>query len=264
MSTGSLVTELREKTNLGMIECKKALTETNGDLDAAIKYLREKGLVRSAGTAPRDCTEGIIAARLSADGKSGILVEVSCETDFVSRHESFAEFVDEIADTLAASDAQTLEEALAVMRGAETVENCVMAKVLEIGENIRLRKFEHFDLEDGGAIASHIGAGGKLEVRRKFSATYGDTAAKFDFRHIVKKIDLPSSAPQWNEEKNARRCALIEKEIVGTLSSEEASQLAGLQAEMIANRNRLFPLDLEELRKMRDELLTCSAVGAQR
>ena len=101
MITASLVNELRKKTNVGMMECKKALTETNGDIDAAVTYLRERGMMKAAAKADREASEGIIAARLSDDGKTGILIEVNCETDFVSRNDNYVAFVGQIADTLA-------------------------------------------------------------------------------------------------------------------------------------------------------------------
>jgi elongation factor Ts len=194
MITASLVNELRKKTNVGMMECKKALTETNGDIDAAVTYLRERGIMKAAGKADREASEGIIAARLSDDGKSGILIEVNCETDFVSRNEGYVKFVDEIADALAGSSAKTLDEALAVQIGDLSVEDFVKAKVLELGENIRLRKFERFDLQDGGAIAQYIHMGGKVGVLLEVSAGSGDTAAKEEFRALVKDITLHIAA----------------------------------------------------------------------
>ena len=194
MITATLVNELRKKTSVGMMECKKALTETNGDIDAAVTYLRERGIMKSAGMATRGGTEGIIAARLSADGKTGLLIEVNCETDFVSRNEQYVQFVDEIADALATSDAKTLEEALAVKIGDLTVDDFVKAKVLALGENIRLRKFERFDLADHGAIAQYIHMGGKVGVLLEVSASNGDTAAKDAFRDLVKDITLHIAA----------------------------------------------------------------------
>jgi elongation factor Ts len=194
MITATLVNELRQKTSVGMMECKKALTETNGDIDAAITYLRERGIMKSAGMATRGGTEGIIAARLSADGKTGLLIEVNCETDFVSRNDQYVQFVDEIANALAASDAKTLEEAFAVKIGDLTVDDFVKAKVLALGENIRLRKFERFDLADHGAIAQYIHMGGKVGVLLEVSAGSGDTAAKDAFRDLVKDITLHIAA----------------------------------------------------------------------
>ena len=194
MITATLVNELRQKTSVGMMGCKKALTETNGDIDAAITYLRERGIMKSAGMATRGGTEGIIAARLSADGKTGLLIEVNCETDFVSRNDQYVQFVDEIANALAASDAKTLEEAFAVKIGDLTIDDFVKAKVLALGENIRLRKFERFDLADHGAIAQYIHMGGKVGVLLEVSAGSGDTAAKDAFRDLVKDITLHIAA----------------------------------------------------------------------
>ena len=189
MITATLVNELRQKTSVGMMECKKALTETNGDIDAAITYLRERGIMKSAGMATRGGTEGIIAARLSADGKTGLLIEVNCETDFVSRNDQYVQFVDEIANALAASDAKTLEDSPTPADGRN-----IKAKVLALGENIRLRKFERFDLADHGAIAQYIHMGGKVGVLLEVSAGSGDTAAKDAFRDLVKDITLHIAA----------------------------------------------------------------------
>lgn len=194
MITASLVNELRKKTNAGMMDCKKALTETNGDLDAAVNWLREKGIAKAAGKADREASEGIIAARLSGDGKVGILIEVNCETDFVSRNENFINFVDKIADTLAASDAKTLQEALQVKVDDLTVEDFVKTKVLELGENMQLRKFERFVVDGEGVIAQYIHMGGKVGVLLEVSAEQGATAAKEEFRELVKDITLHIAA----------------------------------------------------------------------
>ena len=194
MITASLVKELRDKTNAGMMDCKKALTETSGDLEAAVTWLREKGISKAAGKADRAATEGIIAARLSDDGKSGILVEVNCETDFVSRNENFVAFVDEIADTLASSDAKDLESALAVSKGDGSIDEFVKAKVIELGENIQLRKFERFDLAEDGAIAHYIHMGGKVGVLVEVGAKAGETAAKDEFKDLVKDVTLHIAA----------------------------------------------------------------------
>jgi elongation factor Ts len=231
MITASLVNELRQKTNVGMMECKKALTETNGNIEEAVTYLRKKGMMKSATMATRGGSEGIIAARLSGDGKSGILVEVNCETDFVSRNDNYVAFVNEIADTLAASDAKTLEEALAVKKGEGTVEDFVKAKVLELGENIRLRKFERFDLQDGGSIAHYIHMGGKVGVLLEVSAGSGETAAKEGFRDLVKDITLhiASMAPKGLSREDISEAAIeAEKEVYRAQLAAE-----GKPAEMI-------------------------------
>ncbi|MBB5352955.1 elongation factor Ts [Haloferula luteola] len=194
MITASLVKELRDKTNAGMMDCKKALTETNGDLEAAIDYLRKKGIAKAAGKADREASEGIIAARLSDDGKSGILIEVNCETDFVSRNDNFVAFVDQIADALAASEAKTLEEALQVKTGDLTVEDYVKTKVIELGENMQLRKFERFEVAGNGAIAQYIHMGGKVGVLVEVGAEQGETAAKDEFQNLIKDVTLHIAA----------------------------------------------------------------------
>jgi elongation factor Ts len=194
MITASLVKELREKTNAGMMDCKKALTETNGDLDAAATWLREKGISKAAKKSDRQASEGIIAARLSEDGKSGILVEVNCETDFVARNDNFVALVDEVADTLAASDAADLDAALKVPKDGGTLEDFIKSKVIEVGENIQMRKFERFELADHGAIAQYIHMGGKVGVLVEVGAKQGDTAAKDEFRDLVKDITLHIAA----------------------------------------------------------------------
>ena len=194
MITASLVKELRDKTNAGMMDCKKALTETNGDLEAAIDYLRKKGIAKAAGKADREASEGIIASRISSDGKTGILLEVNCETDFVSRNDNFIGFVDKIADALAESDAKTLEEALQVKTGDLTVEDYVKTKVIELGENMQLRKFERFEVEGNGAIAQYIHMGGKVGVLVEVGTEKEDTASKPEFADMVKDVTLHIAA----------------------------------------------------------------------
>jgi elongation factor Ts len=194
MITASLVNELRKKTNAGMMDCKKALTETSGDLEAAVKYLREKGIAKAAGKADRQASEGIIAARLTDDGKTGILVEVNCETDFVSRNDNYVTFVDEIVSTIIASDAKDLAAALALPKGDISLEDFIKAKVIELGENIQLRKFVRFDLAGNGAIAQYIHMGGKVGVLLEVSTENADTPSKEGFRDLVKDITLHIAA----------------------------------------------------------------------
>lgn len=194
MITASLVKELRDKTNAGMMDCKKALTETDGDLDAAATWLREKGISKAAKKADREASEGIIAARLSDDGKTGILIEINCETDFVARNENFVALVDDVADTLAASDAQDLDAALKVSKDGGTLDDYIKSKVIEVGENVMLRKFERFDIKDNGTIAQYIHMGGKVGVLVEVGAKQGDTTAKDEFRDLVKDITLHIAA----------------------------------------------------------------------
>jgi elongation factor Ts len=198
MITASIVKELRDKTNAGMMDCKKVLTETNGDLEASIKLLRERGIMKAGTKADRAATEGIITARVNDDATSGFLLEVNCETDFVSRNENFQAFVAEIAGKLASSDAQDQPAALALQHGESTMENFVKEKVVELGENLQLRKYVRFDAAPGGYIASYIHLGGKVGVLLEVNAADSATSAKPGFQELVKDLTLhiAASAPK--------------------------------------------------------------------
>ena len=197
MITASLVKELREQTGAGMMECKNALKETEGDIAAAIKYLRERGDLKAAKKADRAAKEGVVAAQISEDGKSGILVEVNCETDFVARNENFQAFVDEVASTVAASDAQNLEAALVLPKGDQTLEGYIKTKVLELGENLQFRRFERLNVSGEGAVASYIHLGGKVGVLIAVNAEKAESASNDAFRDLVKDLTLhiAASAP---------------------------------------------------------------------
>ena len=197
MITASLVKELREQTGAGMMECKNALKETEGDIAAAIKYLRERGDLKAAKKADRAAKEGVVAAQISEDGKSGILVEVNCETDFVARNENFQAFVDEVASTVATSDAQDLEAAMALPKGDQTLEGYIKTKVLELGENLQFRRFERLNVSGEGAVASYIHLGGKVGVLIAVNAEKAESASNDAFRDLVKDLTLhiAASAP---------------------------------------------------------------------
>lgn len=194
MITASTVKELRDKTNAGMMDCKKVLTETDGDIDAAIKLLRERGIAKAGAKADRAANEGIIAARVNADATSGLLAEVNCETDFVSKNENFQGFVNEIADTLAASGAADLVSAQAVQLGEGSIEEGIKAKVLELGENLVLRKYERFNAEAGGVVASYIHPPGKVGVLIEVGTTKPETKDSPVFQDMVKDLTLHIAA----------------------------------------------------------------------
>jgi len=194
MITAATVKELRDKTNAGMMDCKRALEETNGDLDAAITLLREKGIAKAAKKADREANEGTITARIAADGKSGILLEVNCETDFVSKNENFQGFVGSIADALIGSNAADLAAANAVTSNGLSIEDTIKAKITEIGENMLFRKYVRFEAQGEGAIASYIHMGGKVGVLVEVGTTNATTAATEGFRDLIKDITLHIAA----------------------------------------------------------------------
>ncbi len=198
MITASIVKELRDKTNAGMMDCKKVLTETNGDIEASIKLLRERGIMKAGKKSDRAATEGIIAARVNEAATSGTLLEINCETDFVSRNDNFQAFVTEIADKVAASDAQDHAAALALPHGQTTVEDFVKEKVLQLGENIQLRKYVRFEAAPGGVVTSYIHLGGKVGVLLEVGTTKPETASTEAFQALVRDLTLhiAASAPK--------------------------------------------------------------------
>ncbi|MBT4796854.1 translation elongation factor Ts [Akkermansiaceae bacterium] len=194
MITASLVKELREKTGVAMMECKNALKETEGDIDAAIKILRERGEAKAEKKASRDANEGIIVAALAESGKSGVLVEINCETDFVAKNENFQAFVGEVAATVLAGNVTDLEAAKALPKGDETLEGFIKTKVLEMGENLQFRRFDRLTLNGEGAVASYIHLGGKVGVLIEVSSEKAETASSEIFKDLVKDLTLHIAA----------------------------------------------------------------------
>jgi elongation factor Ts len=167
--TAKDVQELRQRTGAGMMECKKALEETKGNMDAAIELLRKKGIAKAEKRAGRAASEGKIVARVSPDGKTGVLVEVNSETDFVARNEGFGKLVERIADTLM-SDASTNgivanaegSALLSKAMGGSTVEGAIKQLSGTIGENLVVRRYARFTTD--GALGTYVHHNGKVAV----------------------------------------------------------------------------------------------------
>ena len=161
-----MVKELRELTGAGMMDCKKALTETDGDMEKAVDFLREKGLAAAAKKSSRIAAEGIVAEAMAEDAKSGVLVEINCETDFVAKNEDFKSFANDVAKQALVSEAADLEAFLGeawLADTTKTVKDMVTAQVAVIGENINIRRFEKLNAADG-CVACYIHGGGSLGV----------------------------------------------------------------------------------------------------
>ncbi len=177
-----------------MMECKKALAETEGDMEAAIKILRERGEAKAAKKADREAKEGIVVAQISSCGKSGLLVEMNCETDFVAKNDNFQAFVADVASTVLEGGAADLESALALPKEEGTLEQFIKTKVLEMGENLQFRRFERISLEGEGAVASYIHLGGKVGVLIEVGATKPETSSADAFQDLVKDLTLHIAA----------------------------------------------------------------------
>ena len=155
--TAADVKKLREMTSVGMMECKKALTEADGDFDKAIELLREKGLAKAAKKAGRIAAEGIVCAKVCADCGVGAVIEVNSETDFVAKNADFQKFVSDLADVVIKENPADIDALKACKMGDVTVEGATQEKVLTIGENIQIRRFERYDANTVNVSYTHMG-----------------------------------------------------------------------------------------------------------
>ena len=166
MVTAALVKELREKTGAGMMDCKKVLTETDGDLEKAAELLREKGITKAAKKSGRVAAEGMVEAYISEDEKVGAIVEVNSETDFIAKNEEFRTFVMDVAKQIVKNNPESVEALLAepaMFEEGKTVNEALIGKIATIGENISIRRFARFETTDG-LIEKYIHGDGKIAV----------------------------------------------------------------------------------------------------
>ena len=185
--TAQDVKNLREQTGCGMMDCKKALTESGGDFDKAVEYLREKGLAAAQKKAGRIAAEGMVYATVC--GKVGVVVEVNAETDFVAKNDMFQTFVKDVAGVVAEQNPADVDALLACKMGEDTVEAALKEKILVIGENIKIRRFERFE----GICSAYIHAGGTHAVLVGFE-TSEEIAAKPEFEAYGKDIAMQIAA----------------------------------------------------------------------
>ena len=179
--TAASVGKLREMTNAGLMDCKKALTEANGDLNLAVDILRKKGVATAAKKASREAKEGLIVQYIQPGARVGVLAEINCETDFVARNEGFRAFCDEAARTLAADPQADLETARA-------------AQVAKIGENIKLSRCQRMEVTGNGLVAAYIHTGAKVGVLVEVGAGKETTVVHEDFKQFVRDITLQIAA----------------------------------------------------------------------
>ncbi|MCA1059139.1 translation elongation factor Ts [Rossellomorea aquimaris] len=175
--TAQMVKELREKTGAGMMDCKKALTETDGDMDKAIDFLREKGIAKAAKKADRIAAEG--TTYIASEGNTAIILEVNAETDFVAKNENFQNLVKELSDHLLANKPASVEEALEQkMANGSTVSEFINAAIAKIGEKITLRRFEIRTKGDNAAFGEYLHMGGRIAVLTVVEGTTDASVAK--------------------------------------------------------------------------------------
>ena len=202
MISASLVKELRESTGAGMLDCKKALEATNGDIDAAVDWLREKGISKAAKKADRIAAEGIAA--IVCEGNVAAIVEVNSETDFVAKNEEFTSMVDEIAAAIIKNDVESVEDVLKLESSVGTIEDLIIAKTSKIGEKLSFRRFKKVVKEDNDNFGAYIHMGGKIAVL---------TVVKDANEEVAKNVSMHSAAMRpLYVTKDAVPAEVVEKE----------------------------------------------------
>lgn len=188
--TAAMVKELREVSGAGMMDCKKALTATDGDMDKAIEFLRENGLAKAEKKAGRVAAEGMVATNISADGKLAAIVEVNSETDFVAKNEKFQTYVAQVAAQVATTSAQDVDTFLAepwIEDSSKTVKENLASMIAVIGENMTIRRFAKVEATDG-LIESYIHAGGKIGVLVQAKTDANTDAVKECLKNVAMQI----------------------------------------------------------------------------
>lgn len=212
--TAALVKELREITGAGMMDCKKALVECEGDKDKAIDYLREKGIAKAAKKAGRIASEGVVAAAVTADGKTACIVEINSETDFVAKNENFQNLVKKIAEHIVACKPADMDALNASQMDGKIVADVMTEAVASIGEKLSLRRFEVYTTEDG-QLATYIHMGGKIGVIVELSG--GDEALGKDVA-----MQIAAAKPQCIGRADVDQEALAhEREVLRKQALEE-------------------------------------------
>ncbi|WP_028392825.1 translation elongation factor Ts [Bacillus cihuensis] len=181
--SAQLVKELREKTGAGMMDCKKALVETNGDMEKAIDFLREKGIAKAANKGDRIAAEGLTS--IIVNGNEAVILEVNSETDFVAKNEGFQLLVKELGEHLLANKPATVEEALEQTINGVKVADHINTAIAKIGEKLTLRRFEVVTKTDNGAFGAYLHMGGRISVLSVLEGTTDEEAAKDVSMHIA-------------------------------------------------------------------------------
>ena len=234
MVTASLVKELREKTGAGMMDCKKVLTETDGDMEKAIELLRERGIAKAAKKSGRVAAEGLVEAYISEDGKVGAIVEVNSETDFVAKNEEFKTFVKNVAKQVVEKNPKDVEDLLnqeATFEAGKTVNEALVGKIATIGENLSIRRFARF--ESNGLLESYIHGDGKIAVL--INMAKGDKEVAKDLC-----MQIAAARPEYlNEQSVPAERVEKEKEILKVQTMNEGKPEA-IAEKIVQGRIRKF------------------------
>ena len=234
--TASLVKELRERTGAGMMDCKKALTQTDGNIEAAIDYLRENGIAKAAKKADRIAAEGL--SYIEVKGNKAVILEINSETDFVAKNEKFVALVKNVAEAILAAEPATLEEALQVEAQGGTVEAVINEGIATIGEKLSLRRFEVVSKTDADSFGAYSHMGGRIGVLTLVEGSTDEQAAKDVAMHIA------ALAPRYLDESEVPADVLEHEKKVLTEQALNEGKPANIVEKMIVGRINKF---LEEI-----------------
>lgn len=260
--TAKDVVALREKTGCGMMDCKKALTTADGNVDKAVELLREKGMATAAKKAGRIASEGVVYAEINNDTKVGVLIEVNAETDFVAKNDKFMEFVRETADTIMVNDPKSVEDLLK-LKGKDsdlTIDDLLKEKIQTIGENIKVRRFDRAE----GNLVSYIHGDGRIGVLVKFDT---DVADKEGFAEYGKNVAMQIAAinPPYLNKESVPASALEEEKKVLTAQAMNEGKPQAIAEKIVMGRMGKFykEMCLTEQEYIKDTSLTVNKYTAE-
>ena len=237
--TASDVKALRERTGCGMMDCKKALSQTDGDMEKAIEILREKGLAAAAKKATRIAAEGLVYALVDDAKKVGVIIEVNAETDFVAKNSDFVAMVDTFAKTVIAENPADVDALLACKAvGSDlTVADILRDKILVIGENMKIRRFTRME----GEICTYIHGGGRIGVMVKFDVDSA-VAAKEEFKNFAKDVAMQIAAvsPQYLNKEDVPADVVAKEQEILTAQAMNEGKPANIAEKMVMGRINKF------------------------
>lgn len=235
--TAAQVKELREKTGVGMMECKKALQENSGDMEKAILWLRERGMSRAAKKADRIAAEGSVFIQVSDDKSKGVVVEVNCETDFVSKNNDFVSFVEEVANVALSQEISSVDQLMETnMASGQSVANTITALIAKIGENLKLRRVQVLKAENG-VVGGYTHMGGRIGTLVALSGSQGDAAEA-----LVKDLAMhvAAASPRYLKSSDVDTSELDQEREIARKKLEEEGKPADLIDKILVGQMQKF------------------------
>ena len=264
--TAAMVKQLREMTDSPMMECKKALVEADGDIDLAVDVLRKNGLAKAAKKAGRETNEGAVAAYVSEDGKSGALLELSCETDFVGSNAKFTGFAKDVAQVVSETAPADVEDLLTKPMNGNTVSDELTEMIHIMGENMKIARFAARTVESG-ALSSYIHMGGKIGVLVEFAFDKAETASADAFKTFAHDVALQvaAAAPICSVREDVPADIVAHEKEIYIAQAAESGKPEAIQEKMAIGRLEKFYKGsvLNEQEFIKDSSLTIKKYAEQ-